>query len=195
MVYLINVPTCFKSPKGSSIDLILTNSKSKVFNCGAVETGLSNHHLMIYGFFKSTISMLPPQKISYRNYKKFSVDDFNRQLSIKLHSQNFMNYDRFQNIFLETLDFNAPLKTKLIRGNNKPHVNRLLRKEIMKRSRLKHVANKSGNKFDILAYKRQRNFVVNLIRQQKKHSNIATINPKNRQSLWDLCKPYMGKTV
>ena len=38
----------------------------------------------------------------------------------------------------------APIKTSKVRGNTKPHVNKNLRKEIMKRSNLKNIVNKSG---------------------------------------------------
>ena len=195
MVNLINVKTCFKSPVGTSIDLALTNSKSKLFNCSAVETGMSDHHLMIYGFFKVKFSKIPPVQISYRNYKSFSFETFNSQLSTTLCAENFIDYDIFQNIFVNLLDIFAPLKKKTIRGNNKPHVNSILRKEIMKRSRLKKIANRSGNSLDITAYKKQRNLVVKLNREQKTHffNNIDTKNPN--QSLWNLCKPYIGKSM
>ena len=193
MVNLINVPTCFKSLDGTCIDLILTNSKSRLSNCGAVETGLSDHHLMIYGFFKCRLTKLPPVKISYRNYKNFNQTNFENELSRNLSDENNIDYDRFQHIFETTLDIYAPLKTKLIRGDSKPHFNRQLRKEIMKRSHLKNIANKSGNEEDKLAYKRQRNLVVKLNKKQKRLFFNEVNDESPKQSLWDLCKPYMGK--
>ena len=195
MVNLINVPTCFKIPEGTSIDHILTNFKSRLFDCGAVETGSSDHHLMIYGFFKSKLTKLPPLQISYRNYKKFTQEKFENELSRNLSEENDIDYDRFQHIFETTLNSHAPKKKKFIRGNSKPHFNQKLRKEIMKRSHLKNVANKSGDVKDKIAYKKQRNLVVKLNREQKKlfFNKIDTENPK--QSLWNVCKPYMGKST
>ena len=45
-----------------------------------------------------------------------------------------------------------------IRGNRKPHINKTLRKAIMKRSQLKNKANKTKDLKDILKYKKQRNY-------------------------------------
>ena len=47
------------------------------------------------------------------------------------------NYLEFEKNFVETLDKHAPKKTKILRGNHKPHSNETLRKAIMKLSQLK----------------------------------------------------------
>ena len=39
--------TCFKSPNGTCIDLLLTNKKYSFFNTKTFETGMSDHHKMI----------------------------------------------------------------------------------------------------------------------------------------------------
>ena len=49
-----------------------------------------------------------------------------------------------------------------VRGNTKPHVNKNLRKEIMKRSNLKNIASKSGKSEDKKRYNIQRNVVTKL---------------------------------
>ena len=59
------------------------------------------------------------------------------------------SYDKFENIFTSKLDKHAPKKRKWVRGNHKPHINKELRKVIMKRSRLKNKANKSKKPIDI----------------------------------------------
>ena len=50
-------------------------------------------------------------------------------------------------------------------GNNKPHINKELRKAIMRRSRLKNKANKTKKPTDISDFKKQRNYFVNLNKQ------------------------------
>lgn len=193
LVSLLDIPTCFKSLSGTCIDLIITNSKRKILDCSAIETGMSDHHLMIYGFFKSNFTKLPPKKILYRDYKDFSIEQFNSELlSTTLRAEN-LDYETFENIFMEILNILAPFKTKILRGNHKPHVDHILRKEIMKRSRLKHVANTTKSFLDISAYKKQRNFVAKLNTEQKKRYFESTISSPGK-SLWDVCKPYLGKT-
>ena len=62
----------------------------------------------------------------------------------------------------------ALIKTSKVHGNTKPHVNKILRKEIMKRSNLKNIANKSGIIGDKKRYKIQRNVVIKLNKKLKK---------------------------
>ena len=47
------------------------------------------------------------------------------------------NYESFENVFVTVLDRHAPRKTKILRGNQKPHVDTNLRKAAMKLSELK----------------------------------------------------------
>ena len=55
---------------------------------------------------------------------------------------------------METLNKHAPKKTKVFRGNQKPHINKTLRNTIMKRSQLKSKANKTKDPKDILKCKK-----------------------------------------
>ena len=46
---LINKPTCYKNARNpSSIDVILTNRPIRFANSMVIETGLSDHHKMIF---------------------------------------------------------------------------------------------------------------------------------------------------
>ena len=60
------------------------------------------------------------------------------------------------------------MKSSKVRGYAKSHVNKILRKEIMKRSNLKNIANKSGKTEDKKRYKIQRNVVTKLNKKLKK---------------------------
>ena len=62
----------------------------------------------------------------------------------------------------------APKKSKVFRGNQKPHLNKSLRAAIMKRYRLKIKANKSQLPAYLSKYKKQRNLVVKLNKKHKK---------------------------
>ena len=68
-----------------------------------------------------------------------------------------------------------------------------LRKAIMKRSRLKNKANKSGKLADKTAYKTQRNLVVKLYKETKKSflKNQIIENTRNKSKIfWQLCKAF-----
>ena len=68
---------------------------------------------------------------------------------------------------METLDKNAQKKTNIFRGNHKSHINKTLRKAILKRSQLKNKANKTKDPKDISKYIKQRNYEVKLNNQSK----------------------------
>ena len=65
-----------------------------------------------------------------------------------------IHYSKFEKEFIDTLNKHAPKETKLFRGNQKPHVNKMLHSAIMKRSRLKNKANKTRKAVDIFNYKK-----------------------------------------
>ena len=56
---------------------------------------------------------------------------------------------KFLDVCKEVLNMYAPLKKKYIRGNNSPFMNRILSKEIMKRSRLRNEFLKSKSEADM----------------------------------------------
>ena len=66
---MIKEPTCFKSVKGRCIDLFLTNKKHCFQHTQTFETGMSDHHVMIYTMFKTTFIKIPPKISIYRCYK------------------------------------------------------------------------------------------------------------------------------
>ena len=77
---LIKTNTCFKG-KGSSIDLVLTNRKYSFKNTSSYETGLSDHHHMIYTMFKSSFVNIEPKQLNYRDFKNCLFESFKKDLS------------------------------------------------------------------------------------------------------------------
>ena len=103
--------------------------------------------------------MKPPNGVVRRlRVKNFSGQSFLQDLKQGLSKTG--NFSDFNNEFKNTLNNHAPIKTSKVRGNTKPHANKNLRKEIMKRSNLKNIANKSGKTEDKKRYKIQRNVVA-----------------------------------
>ena len=165
---MIRSPTCFKSPQGKCIDPMLTNSKHSFFVSQTFETGFSDFHHMIYTILKTTYTKLPPKTIQYRDYNEFSEKDFLMDLANALCSMISENYNEFEGQVGKLLDKHAPYKKATIRGNNKPHVSKAMRKEIMCRTWYKNIANKTRNEEDIRRYKRERNKIVKLNKVAKK---------------------------
>ena len=69
------------------------------------------------------------------------------------------SYDAFDNYFTSRLNKHAAKKKKVFRGNEKPRMNKNLRRAIIKTSKLKDKANKTKDPIDIVNYKKQRNYM------------------------------------
>ena len=67
--------TCFKG-EGSCFDLILTNRKHSFKNTCSFETGLRDHHHLIYSVMKTTVKSEEPKQLIYRDYSNFSCECF-----------------------------------------------------------------------------------------------------------------------
>ena len=127
---------------GTCIDLILTNRKYCFKHSSTLETGLSDHHHLIYSMLKTTFKKDEPKLFKYRDYKKFDSTAFHMDLQNKL-DEGPKVYQNFEDTFARVLDAHAPGKTKVLRGNHKPHVDKNLRKDIMKHSALKWKASRT----------------------------------------------------
>ena len=140
---------------------------------------------------KTKLALEEPKRLVYRNFKRFNSHYFEEELTSKLDINN-KDYAVFEDNFVNVLNKHAPKKTKILRGNHKPHVSKTLRLAIMKRSRLKNKANKTQLPSDKQNYKKQRNLVTKLNKQFKKEyfDNIEA-NTDSR-NFWNKCKPYFS---
>ena len=183
---LIKSNTCFKG-KDSCIDLSLTNRKYSFKGSDSYETGISDHHHMIYTMLKSCFNNTEPKLSNYRDLEHFSQEDFKEDLREVLCDCG-NSYDDFDHIFTSKLNKHAPKKKKWIRGNNKPHVNKALRLTIMKRSKLKNHANKTKDPTDIRIYI-VIIYVVNL-NKEAKLEYFSKYESDDNKPFWVRCKPY-----
>ena len=124
---IIKNKTCFKSLEGSCIDLILTSRPNLHQDTLVFESGMCDHHLMVYAILKSTYTKLEPKVLHKRQYQNFSKESFPKDLKFGLINNGIFSH--FNNESKEILDHHAPIKQAKLRGNKK--VIKVLRKEIM----------------------------------------------------------------
>ena len=98
--------------------------------------------------YENTFASVKPKTFVYRDYKTFSHESFKNDSMSKTVDEN-VDFSKFEKEFIDTLNKQAPKKTKLFHGNKKPHVNKVQGSAIMKISRLKHKANKTREAADI----------------------------------------------
>ena len=197
---LINSPTCFKNSENPScIDLILTNKPRSFQNSAALEIGLSDFHLLTVTVLKTTFKKKPARMIKYRDYKNYSQFKFKNDLCEKLTEVdlNMISNDDFNTILMNLVNTHAPLKTKYLRGNDQPFMNKKLRKEHMKRTMLKNRYLKDKSDFNFMAFKKQRNYCVKLLRDAKKvhFESLKPSDVNDNKRFWQTVKPLFSDKV
>ena len=189
---LIKSETCFTKNHES-----LINTPWSFQNTHLSETALSNCHKLITAFLKTNFSRLRPKVLSYRNYKNFDESKFLNDLSkiiITFDNKNpNQDYNVLKNRFLEVVNVHASLKTKIVRGNDSPFVDKQFQKTIYTRTRFKNKIHKNPSKENKMAYKRQINFRVSLKRKRMKNSfkKLTEKGLTANKSFWKFMKPFL----
>ena len=160
-------------------------------------TGLSDYHKLISTLFKSKAPKLKPKVIFYRNYKKFDKKSFlhnipNKNFPMSSNDPN-INCKSITENLLEVIDKHAPLKKKLVRGNQAPFMNRDFQKAIYTRTRLKNKYWRDPSRENELPYKKQRNlFVLTRRKSITNYSNTFTDKGlETNKSFWKFIKPFL----
>ena len=121
---------------------MLRKRKYSIKNTFFYKTELSDYYHLIYSVIKPHSNVKNLKKSIYRKYSNFSRKDFQSDLLLSI-GDGKNNYLEFEKNFVETLNKHAPKKTKIFPENHKTHINKTLRKAIMKRAQLKNKANKT----------------------------------------------------
>ena len=91
------------------IDLILTNRTFSFENTQMFETGLSDHHHLVYTMLKTTFQKSEPKQLIYRDFKNFYLESFKNDL---LENMVHKSYDEFERKFTTVLNKHAPKTEK-----------------------------------------------------------------------------------
>ena len=198
LVSVVNKPTCSKNPKNPScIDLMLTNKQERFLKANTIETGLSDFHKMVVSVFKTSFKKQKPKIVTYRDYKRFANEKFREILITYLSTGKNISYDAFENLVLQALDKMAPIKQKHIRGNQSSFMNKDIHKPIMTRTRLRNRFLKEPTQMNRLAYKKQRNYCVSLMRQNKKqyYGSLNVNHVTDNKNFWRVIKPNFSNKI
>ena len=144
---------------------------------------------------KLTFEKLPPRTISYRDSKNFVKikfdDDLHKALTCNLQTRH--DYRQFLQVFDNVLDKHVPLKKRLTWGNQKPFMDKTLRKAFMHRPKLLNSFNRTKKLQDWEKYHKQRNYCVKLKNKAKKQyfSNLGPCN-MNQNNFWRTLEPFFS---
>ena len=196
---IVKDKTCFKSIENPScIDLVITDKPGSFQHTNVFTTGISDHHKLVTTVMKAKIIKAQPKNVHYRDYKNFNEKDFKLDLRRKLEA-DFVdaNYETFHYVYLNVLNKHAPLKTKVIRGNQAPYITKAYRKAVMRRSELetKYLKNSTLENFN--KFRKQKNFCSKLYKKERKKFcdkldiKLVTDNKK----FWTTVKPFLINKV
>ena len=92
------------------------------------------------------------------------------------------------------LDTQAPKKSKSVRGNQSPFMNKSLSKAMMERSRLRNKFLRERTEESKKNYNKQRNYCVSLTRKTKKEyfSNLNEKDLTDNKKFWKIVKPFLS---
>ena len=127
--------------KPSYVDLILTNKSRSFQNFCTFKTGLSDFHKMTLTVLKSSFAKQKPRILNYRNYKFFNNTLFRDQVLNKLINLNLQISDKglkhFKETCLSVVNTIAPLRSRSIRANQAPFINKEIQGGVMVTSKLR----------------------------------------------------------
>ena len=125
----------------SCVDLILTNRPRSFQNSCTFETGLSDFLKMTLTVLKSSFAKQKPRILNYRNYKFFNNTLFRDQVLNKLINLNLQISDKglkhFKETCLSVVNTIAPLRSRSIRANQAPFINKEIQGSVMVTSKLR----------------------------------------------------------
>ena len=100
----------------------MTDKPGSFQHTNVFETGISDQHKLVTTVLKAKFTKASPKYVHYCNYKNFN-EDFKLELIGKLEVDVVdANYETFHNVYFNILNKYAPIKTKVIRGNQAPYV-------------------------------------------------------------------------
>ena len=97
----------------------------------------------------------------------------------------------FPSVFRDVLDRHAPLKQKMVRGNNAPFMTKQLNKAIMDRSRIRNRYLKWPSRKNFLELKKAKSLCKNLTKKAKKQyfKSVSSKDLATNKQFWDVVKP------
>ena len=145
-------------------------------------TGISDFHALTASIMKLTYIKGNPKIKFYRDYKNADNDLFQVDLENGLRNLTDLTYTSFQEVFLRTLIYHAPIKKKVLRANENSFMSKVLRKAIMMPSRMKNLYLKNKTDLNWSNYKKQRYFCTNLRKTKKEYfSKLLTVKNFGKQ--------------
>ena len=203
---MIRKPTCFKSPAGTLLDVILTASPKRVASVLNVDTAISDFHNLIAFSTKLHVPRTTRDPIWYRSYKKFDEEYFKRDIATAPYhvGEIFDDLDdKFwysKSLIDDIINEHAPLKRKKPVARPVPFINASLRKACHKKSMARNKYFRQG-RTQILweRYRKSRNHASKVKKTSMKNYFESRCNKEkvthSSTNFWDTVKPFLTDKI
>ena len=190
--YLFKVPTCFKNPDNpKAIHLMSTNSVRSFQNSRTLETGLSDLHKITVTVLESYLEKEQPKILSYRDFRKFSSNNFRTQILQDFSTQHLSSDSPSLNFYVDicirAFDIYAPKEKKYLGANNSPFMNKAISKPVMDRTKLRNKL----LKIDL----QKINWLIIAIETKSKRDYYNSLDNRNvteNKLFWKTVKPFFS---
>ncbi len=195
--------TCFKTPIGTLLNVIVTSNSNQFLQSGSLNTGLSDFHHLVYDVLHTGFPKASPWRVCYRPFKNINVENYNADAA----QAPFHVMEIFEDIddstwFYDMMhrdipDSHAPLKSRMIRPNQSPFMNSALRKAAHRKAQLQNKANRFPNTIHFEKYRVQRIKTTSIRRKAIKgfYGENCNVNCRNYTNYYKAIKPFMGKNA
>ena len=159
----------------------------------ACETGLSDCQMLIATTLRLTLIKLSPKTVKYSSYTVFLHELDENCIQGALYRSDDP-YFKLTKIFSSHLNKHTTTKSKQIRGNQAPFMNKSLSKIIMQKSKVRNKYLKWPSRENFLKYKKVKNKCNSLVRKSKKEyfQNVSNANSSHSKSFWNAVKPFVS---
>ncbi len=168
---VITLPTCFKTPRVTLLDIILTPNIQCLQTHGVIDTGLSDYHRMIYMVTKVHTSKPQKRQVTYRSLKTLNVEQYIYDLEMapfqvgEIFEDVDDQYYFVNTLFTEISNEHIPLTTRNIKPKQPLFMNAALHKATMNKARLQQKTQKNSNCTNWENIRQQRNPVTKIKRK------------------------------
>ena len=202
MKQLITEPTRVTVTTSTLIDVILSNVSQLHVKSGVYQIGMSDHYL-IFSVLKGTKMKSNHREITFRNYRKFNVNDFIYDLSecetltdLEWTQNEFeCKWVEFKEAFMKICNKHAPIQTRRLKDRKNPWVTPDILSMMYERDNLKKKAVMSKDPHIWSQYTSIRNKITQLLREAKKGFATTKLNEHGNdpRKMWKVLNNLTGR--
>ena len=190
-----------RSYTSTCLDLVFTNRRDRIFKSKVIQLGFTDHDLTVLSM-KTKIPRGPPKIVYKRSYKHFSHENFINDLKFvpfwMVGSVDDPNeaLDIFRNLFKEIADIHAPLRKYTVKTKPAPWLTDYMRDLMKMRDMAKFEAKTSGYPSDWAVYRKLRNYVLKIKRENRRSyfQNAINDTKNDAKSMWKTINNLIGRS-